>query len=128
MRNGTAPISGVKRRSSGWRFVVSLVLFAFTLQSYVVQSHIHDRSQGLGVPSVIKFDAKTPIHGNPPLGDTSPSCSICQAIAHAGAVLAPSEFLFLPSLSAEFAAPFVTMRAVAAVTLHDWQSRAPPQR
>jgi hypothetical protein len=104
-----------------------LVLFAFTLQSYVTQSHIHDGLRGSGAIATVKSDAKAPSHRKSPLDDNPLNCSICQAVAHAGAFLMPATLPLLPALSAELATPFIALRAVGAGAMHDWQSRAPPQ-
>lgn len=112
---------------SGWRFVACFVLLAFTLQSYFTQSHLHDRSQSFGAAAALKLDGGTPVHRKAPIEDNTLSCSICQAVAHAGAFLMPATLPFLPAIVAEHAALFVTVHAVATAPPHDWRSRAPPR-
>jgi hypothetical protein len=126
MTTGAARLSA-GRGVSGWRLVAYLVLLAFTLQSYVTQSHIHDGLRGFGALAMVKGDAKAPPHRKSPLDDNPLNCSICQAVAHAGAFLVPAALSFLPALSAELAPPFIAMRSVGARAMHNWQSRAPPQ-
>ena len=110
----------------GRRFVVCLVALAFMLQSYVTQSHLHDSSQKFGVSTVLEGGVKAPAHGKLPIDDSPLNCSICQAIAHAGAVLAPATLPLIPTLSSELAASFAALRLTATATIHSWQSRAPP--
>ena len=112
----------------GWRFVARLVLIAFTLQSYVTQSHVHDKWQGQGISSISKSDSKAPPHRKSPLDDSPLSCPICQAISHASVYLTAAALPLLPALCAELAAPIFTTNPVIAAFWHDWRSRAPPRR
>lgn len=112
---------------SGCRFVACFVLLAFTLQSYFTQSHLHDRSQGFTITAAVKMAGNAPAHRKAPIEDNTLNCSICQAVAHAGAFLMPASLPLLPALFAEQAALIVTVHAVASAAPHDWRSRAPPQ-
>jgi hypothetical protein len=119
----------IRRVGSVWRFVVFIAALAFTLQTYVIQTHIDGGSQGFDSTSIVDILAKTPAHGKSPIDNSPLVCPFCQAIAHASAFFAPATpLLQLPVVWAECEAPSVIARAVAIATTHSWQSRAPPQR
>jgi hypothetical protein len=110
-----------KRGVSGWRLIAALVLLAFTVQSYVAQTHFHDVgltgapvSQNLG-------------HGKAPVDDNPLNCPFCQAVAHAGAIFLPSApLLFLSTQWVEMATSHLLLRSGTDAAAHNWQSRAPP--
>jgi hypothetical protein len=102
--------------------IASLVMLAFTFQSYVAQTHIHDTAP---VSSAI---AKGSHHNKSPLGNTPVECPFCQAVAHAGSFFMP--LAPLPFLSAqwiEMAVPHLALGASTGAATHSWRSRAPPR-
>ena len=107
---------------TGWRLIAALVLLAFTVQSYVAQTHIHDTA-----PASAAI-AKKLNHDKSPLGNTPLDCPFCQAVAHASGFFMPAApLLFISALWAEMAPPHFLSRGSLSATAHGWQSRAPPQ-
>jgi hypothetical protein len=106
------------------RFIIALVaLFAFTLQTYVVQTHIH-------IPG-----AETALTGNAstghktPTGDGSDDCPVCQAFALAGAFVTPAIVIFALALTYIEVAPRFALRATSGpLFVRNWRSRAPPRQ
>src|SRR5580698_6708616 len=83
-----------KAGNQGWRFAIWLILAAFTLQSYVAQTHIHDAA-----PAAIAKAATDSGHGKSS-GDNNPlDCPFCQAVAQAGAFALPATPLLLLSVA-----------------------------
>ncbi|HKD48729.1 MAG TPA: DUF2946 family protein [Rhizomicrobium sp.] len=105
------------------RFIVALIaLFSFTLQTYVVQTHIHTRGVETGIVAQANHQA--------PAGDKSnqDDCPICQAFATTGTFIAPALIILALALSFIDASPFLASRVIAGPSLtRNWQSRAPPQ-
>ncbi|MEP6604775.1 MAG: hypothetical protein ABJA60_01505 [Nitrosospira sp.] len=110
------------RRVMGWRLIVALVVLGFSLQSFVVQTHIHDSGR------MANFFAKGLNHDKSPLGNAPLDCPFCQAVAHADAFFMPAALLlFLSQAWLELAAPLSTLSANSGTAAHSWQSRAPPR-
>jgi DUF2946 family protein len=107
---------------SAARLVVTLfALFAFTLQSFVAQVHVH------GAAATAAAHRPAPDKQQPGGGDQT-SCPICQLIAHAGHVITPSVTTWAPLALAVFAVAAVRdTGAVSQALSHDWRSRAPPR-
>jgi hypothetical protein len=109
------------------RLLACLILVAFTLQSYVAQTHIHDAGpasigKALDAPVLNKAPG-----GKSPLDNSPVDCPFCQAVAHDGIFFIPaSPLLFLSSVWIEMAAPIVRLAASSGERAHNWQSRAPP--
>ncbi len=105
------------------RLAITLfALLAFTLQSYITQTHIH----GAGGNAIAALDAGKP--GKLPNADDQSSCPICQVIAHAGQFVTPSAVaIALPALSAFHVAADKDIAAIAHSSSHIWKSRAPPR-
>ncbi|HEX4104724.1 MAG TPA: hypothetical protein VHX92_00690 [Rhizomicrobium sp.] len=115
-----ARIASAKERSSGWRLVACLILVAFTLQSYITQTHIHN----VAPAATAKI---TPLHGNAPVDDNPVDCPFCQAVAHDGPFFAPAVPLLILSIEfVELAAPALRFHRSWDAPAHIWQSRAPP--
>ena len=108
------------RTVSAARLAVTLfALFAFTLQSFVAQVHMH------GAPASVAAHAPAK---QQPAGNDQTTCPICQLIAHAGHVITPSVSVWAPLAIAVFAVAVTRDIAPAAETFsHGWQSRAPPK-
>jgi len=105
------------------RFIVALIaLFSFTLQTYVVQTHIHTRGFETGI--VTQANHQTPAGDKTNQDD----CPICQAFAATGTFITPALIILALALSFIDAAPCFALRAIAGPLLtRNWQSRAPPQ-
>lgn len=104
-----------------------LVAFAFALQSFLTQTHIHGMPQSFGGPAIVKIAAGAPA-GNKTPADTSPlDCPYCQAIAHSGLFFMPAApLLRLPvALAHSIIAPDFIQVIKSAAILHQ-RSRAPP--
>ena len=115
----------LRRLSLARRFVVFIAAFAFVLQSYIVQTHVH----GVGFGAAAGISAqRAPEPDKTPADHGSTDCPLCQAVIHAGAFVAPSApVLYLPFTWINAAAMIFTSFATAAATAHDWRSRAPPR-
>ena len=118
-----AGIAAAKRTSSGWRFVVCLLLVAFTLQSYITQTHIHNTT-----PAAIT-KVSTHSNGKTPLNDNPVDCPFCQAVAHDGPFhLPPAPLLILSIAFVELAPLALRLDRPSKAGAHIWRSRAPPRR
>ena len=128
MRIAATRVSVVRRRISGWRYVTWILLLAFSLQSYITQTHIHITSHTTDRVVASKLLASTPARNKSPAEDGTGTCPFCQAVTNASAFFAPTAPLVLPpTLWAEsIALPFLA-RMVGRDTAHNWHSRAPPQ-
>jgi hypothetical protein len=105
------------------RFVIALVaLFAFSFQSYLVQTHIHGASGS-------EITSQTPEHHKAPLDKDSPDdCPICQAFALAGAFVSPVVvFLGVALLFVEVQPTLILSGASGPLIRRNWRSRAPPR-
>jgi hypothetical protein len=128
MRKAATISAGVRRGSPGWRFVTWVALLAFTLQSFVTQTHIH-WSPHSSTRTTVALLLDGPVSQNAsPFEKDKTACPFCQAIIHAGAFFASgAPLLLLPVLRAEWAVPRLFSIAKRAALAHSWQSRAPPQ-
>lgn len=113
------------RRQGWWRPVTWVLLIAFTLQSYVAQTHIHWLVQdSAGIAKALGKVSP----GKLPDENRATDCPFCQAVLHAGAFYTPlSPNVLPPAIWVELAAlPPVAIVVGTRVGPH-WQSRAPPQ-
>jgi hypothetical protein len=119
----TAP----RRDSFASRLAVLLTVFAFAMQSFIAQTHIHVEAQGHGgIVHITAAPAVAP--GKTPPSNGKQTCPLCAAVAYAGAVLTPVvPFLFMP-VWARCSAPLIGAVTIARTVAHNWQSRAPPRR
>ncbi|HEY6579169.1 MAG TPA: hypothetical protein VIY09_07580 [Rhizomicrobium sp.] len=116
----------VRRGSPGWRLVTWVLLLAFTLQSFVTQTHIHWAPRASAGATIAKVLESTSGHRSPI--ENAATCPFCQAIVHAGAFFASAApLLRLPVVWAECTIPRLIAAASRAPSAHNWQSRAPPQ-
>jgi hypothetical protein len=120
--------------SLGTLALTFVYLFAFLVQSFVTQTHVHFSEQSAAVSSAIGTVAKGKSsasqqrdHRDLPSKDDPANCPFCQQIAVAGAFFSPAiAVLQLPTEAGLFPQ---TLALVAAATLqvsHNWQGRAPP--
>jgi hypothetical protein len=101
-----------------------LVLVAFSLQSFLVQTHIHNLPLSVSAAGGVSLAA--PHDGKAPLDIDK--CLFCQEYMHAGAYLTPAAAAVLPPYAAVSLLTFVVAPFVAARTpSHNWMGRAPPR-
>jgi hypothetical protein len=105
------------------RFVVALIcLFAFTFQTYVVQTHIHGAGEA-------RVSSEVPANHKAPVDKDSPDdCPICQAYALTGSLITPAIIIFgiaITWVKAPSALP--PSETVSPFLARNWRSRAPPQ-
>jgi hypothetical protein len=113
----------MRRFGPARRFLVFFALFAFTLQSFIAQTHIHAESPA----STVKI-ATTTSAGKAPADHSQADCPFCQAVVHVGSVVASAPpLLRLPFSWVETTTLVFTAVAISSSTAHDWQSRAPPR-
>jgi hypothetical protein len=107
--------------------VAWVLLLAFTLQSFVTQTHIHAAPQMAADVATAKALAGAPAHGKAPVENGTADCPLCQAIVHAGAFFAPvAPLLPLPVWIEQVAQVVAAYAAVPMPATRSWQSRAPP--
>jgi len=120
MASGTRAGLATRNGSSVLRV---LVLIAFCLQSFLVQTHVHPLGAASG-PATISISA--PHDGKAPLD--ADHCLLCQEYVHAGAYVTPAAAAVLPpsiavSVVALSEAPFLLARQIS----RNWMGRAPPR-
>jgi len=107
--------------------LVAFVLLAFSVQSFLTQSHIHPISHDRAAVALhLNFGPAKP--GNLPLGDDSMNCSLCKEILQSGHFLGTA--LIVLALPAQVVSSFETAKAPEPLTTHTsfrWNSRAPPR-
>lgn len=107
--------------------VALLVAFAFALQSFLTQTHIHGVPASLDGFAIAKVDSGSSGGGKAPADSSPLDCPYCQAIAHSGLFFMPAApLLRLPfELAQSIIAPdFVQVTKSAAILYQ--RSRAPP--
>jgi len=130
MAKARARRSRVPANLAGWRLaLICLLIGAFGLQSYIVQTHIHlPRSLESSAADLVNLASQLPGHHDkyPPADDPA-NCPFCQEILHSGQFVTPAaQALLLPSLPVstialvEPALPFIFTLS------HNWRGRAPP--
>jgi hypothetical protein len=129
MKVAATRYSRIRLTSAASRFVAFVVVLAFTLQSFIIQTHIHGTSQTFGAAAIVKILTDAPGHGQLPVDNSPVDCPFCQAIDHVGAFFAPAmPLLLLPAAQAERMAHAIAARVMAGHTALNWRSRAPPPR
>jgi hypothetical protein len=112
--------AGMNKR---WRFAIWFILAAFTLQSYVVQTHIHDTaSVGISKAFTAGGHGKSPVDGSPL------DCPFCQAALSGAFTLSAPPLVFLSAAGIFLAAMDHPATASYDTAAHIWRSRAPPQQ
>src|SRR5579871_1012547 len=122
----THHVKGRPHRTAVQSFVVLLVAFAFALQSFVTQTHLHRVTPELG-GGIVQLVHTGQAGGSVP-SDTNPlDCPYCQAVAHSGVFYQPPPpLLLLPAMQSEaamFPAALLSSTKAGAI---NWRSRAPP--
>jgi hypothetical protein len=112
----------MRHSSRARRFVVFIAVFAFALQSFIAQTHIHAESLA-GIVKTVSTTGKAP-----PADHSQADCPFCQAVIHVGSAVASAPpLLRLPFSWVETTALILPAVAISGATAHDWQSRAPPR-
>lgn len=108
-------------------FLALLVAFAFALQSFLTQTHIHGAPASFGGFAIVKIDAGSSGGSKAPADNSPLDCPYCQAIAHSGLFFMPAApLLRLPvELAHSIIAPDFVQVIKSAAILHQ-RSRAPP--
>jgi hypothetical protein len=119
MKTFATKSAGTKK---GWRFAIWLILAAFTLQSYVVQTHIHDTA-----PAAISKTFTGTGHGKSPADNSPLDCPFCQAALAGDFALSATVLVFLSAAGIFLAVPDRPATASYDTVAHIWRSRAPPQ-
>jgi len=116
------------RSSATSHLIAFIAVLAFTLQSFIIQTHIHGVSQGFDGAAIVKNLATTSDHGKSPIDNSPVDCPFCQVIAHTGAFFTPAApLLLLPTVWVECEQLSATVQAVISIAIRNWRSRAPPQ-
>jgi hypothetical protein len=113
-----------------WRLALTwIVLLAFSLQTYVTQTHSHITAGPATREAAAGLAGKVAVDSASALGDDAAACPLCQLIAAAGFFVTPvaaasqpvTDWVFQPVIAE-------TIRGLAArPTGFAWRSRAPPQ-
>jgi hypothetical protein len=119
-----AKVQAAAGRKGSWRSLVALlVLVSFSLQGFLIQTHIHGlptTAPLTGVSITAPFDGKV-------LPDMD-KCLFCQEYTHAGAYLTPAAAAVLPPFAAvSLLVLFDTPLVAAPPPSHNWMGRAPPR-
>ena len=110
-----------RARGRGWRVIATLLLLAFTLQSYITQTHIHTPTLAAASRTLSGSHDQAPADGSPM------DCPFCQAVAHDGPFFLPSApILLLSAIWVAWTPYFLSVRPEAGAPAHGWQSRVPP--
>ena len=129
MRVAAANIPG-SGRSGLWRIVATwILLFAFALQSYVTQTHVHSAPAPAERGAIVQLAGQSSAHVPSPGHDETLACPFCQAIAAAGAFFSPASIALSPLVAQADAAalPRIIAGLAIAPAGFSWRSRAPPQ-
>ena len=109
------------RRS--WRSLLGLaVMLAFGLQSFLVQTHLHNlplRSAAAGL-ALSAPSSQVPLDAD--------KCFLCQEYLHGGAYLTPAAVAMLPPTAVVSVQPLRLALVLADRPVsHSWRGRAPPR-
>ena len=100
-----------------------VVMLAFGVQSFLVQTHLHNLPQTLAVAADIA--ASTPSSKAPLDAD---KCLLCQEYVHSGAYVTPVAAAVLPPSAAVSLLPLQLALVFAdRPASHSWMGRAPPR-
>jgi hypothetical protein len=106
-------------------WLASLVLIAFSFQSYVTQTHIHLVAQA---SNGMKADARKAPRDRYPASQDPANCPICQEVLHSGSFITPSAVaVLLPSLAVSVLAIVIDTAIASSPVSHSWRGRAPPR-
>lgn len=103
--------------------LTALVLVMFSLQSFLIQTHVHALVMGnfadAGYAAVSRTPDKAPFDAD--------QCVLCQEFVHSGTYLPPAAVAVLaPSAQVSLLPLVAAPVAIAKITSHIWIGRAPP--
>jgi hypothetical protein len=108
------------------RTLIMLTLVAFSLSSYVTQTHIHVRPVG-SAPVVDLLDGKVAPGKDTPSKNDEANCPLCQAFASSGNFVTPAAAaILLPHFSVSVIELVPLGTKVIFTASHAWRGRAPP--
>src|SRR5262245_15228022 len=117
-------------RVQGWRPLIAfLAIFAVVLQSFIVQTHIHNPQPAASSSLAKSADggASGPTDSKFPISDDTANCRLCQELAYAGRFVAPScTLLIVPIIVAWLLIVFLHSATIPSARSYVWRSRAPP--
>lgn len=109
---------------AGRSLLILVVLFAFSLQSFLIQTHIHNLPQSF--QSVAGVSVSAPDSTKAPIDVDK--CFLCQEFVHGGAYVAPAAAAVLPPNAVVSLLPLRQAPFLAAFPQsHNWMGRAPPR-
>jgi hypothetical protein len=99
-------------------------LVAFTLQAFLVQTHLHTLPfQAHPAPGIA---VTAPDHSKAPIDIDK--CFLCQEYLHGGVYLSPAAAAVLPQTAVVSLLPLTVEAVLASRPLsHNWMGRAPPR-
>lgn len=118
------------------RAILLVTLLAFSLQTYLTQTHIHLASERPALLSQVQVDhGKAPStmpaerRDRYPANEDPANCPLCQELIHAGQFLTPAAAaLLLPFFSTSVMDVAVPSKVFIRAVTHVWRGRAPPLR
>ena len=129
MHTANAQVIVPRNAGLGWRSLTLIVLLAFVLQSYAVQTHIHGVAQANNVSRIAETGSNVPAHNRSPAQSDLTQCPFCQAMVNAGAFLTPATLdLLLPARQMEMQVASAITNRDGRTPAHGWRSRAPPSQ
>lgn len=112
------------QRAGSWRSALTLaILLAFSIQSFLIQTHIH--ALVFAGPQQGTVTVTTQKHSSLPFNPDK--CVLCQEFVHAGSYVLPGGIAVLPPSARVSLLPFELVPVIAARAIsHTWMGRAPP--
>ncbi len=127
--NHTLRVTDIRKGSWERAIVTPMVLLAFLLQIFIVQTHVHfPTSETAGIGHAASAVPSAALHQTKKTGDTHTThCPWCQAVLASGSYLPPvAPPVDLPVAFRLLDPIVLNTSAVAIASSHAWQSRAPP--
>jgi hypothetical protein len=126
-RRKNAAAAFAVHRHSRWRVAVTfLALLTFTLQNYIVQTHLHGLPQTM-VASIGHQIISSSRQDQTPQDNDALNCPLCQEALHGGSFVLPAAIAALPpALAVSIVATIVAPLRAAKSASHSWLGRAPP--
>jgi len=121
-RSASKAIRGYRKDSALRLLVTFFALFAFSLQTYIGQIHIHLAPDTFAAGGTHKqAPDRFPANGDPA------NCPICQEVLHDGQFVTPAAAMLLaPSFAASVIQVVAPLPRLVEAASHAWRSRAPP--
>ena len=105
---------------------IAFMLLAFTVQTFVTQTHIH--ATAYGAPTALHLTDGPAKPGNLPSNDDSTNCPLCKEILQSGHFVGTAWLVFsLPAQAASSLEPVAALRPATSHAAFRWHSRAPPR-